>query len=72
MIHFVCPITLKCYGDGYPVTLPADWVKTYGPAIRTGLTVFNIACSIGRLWLPIPKVDDVVGDIQTHLSEQST
>jgi hypothetical protein len=59
-VYFVCPITLECVGEGYELTLPKDWVKKYGPAIRISLTVLKAACGVGRLaGLPIPNINDI-------------
>jgi hypothetical protein len=50
-LHFVCPVTLQCAGEGYALKVAKDWVTKYGPALRVGLQVLKVreAPKLGQL-----------------------
>ena len=63
-LFFVCPVTMRVGKDlegnpleGYPLTLPEDWVVKFGPAIQFGVTVLSMALAAGRIaGLPLPGI----------------
>ena len=64
-IVFFCPITLTIPRDGgkfmgYDMELPRDWVTKYGPALKIGFDILQIAFAAGRLaGLPIPSLSGI-------------
>ena len=73
-LFFIDPVSLTLAptnnGNGYQLTLPADWVVKYGPAIQAGTSALRFASAIGRVvGLPLPNPSQYVEGV---LSAEAT
>mmetsp|Transcript_2780 Transcript_2780/g.6979 ORF Transcript_2780/g.6979 Transcript_2780/m.6979 type:complete len:85 (+) Transcript_2780:1891-2145(+) len=58
-------------GTGFEMKLPQDWVVKYGPAIRVGVTMLQLAAGAARLaGLPIPSLSEVSSPLMDTMSSQ--
>jgi hypothetical protein len=60
LLFFVCPVTMDTVGSGIELTMPADWVKRYGPAIRVGLSMLRLGIGVAKLsGVPLPDIGEL-------------
>jgi hypothetical protein len=59
-VYFVCPVTHDCPGEGYELTLPRNWDKKYGLALRIRLS--NPQKKVPASYAEIEQIGELVQD----------